>query len=239
MSTETSVLWEESLPGGSIWSHVFKRGTSLRITDTEGGANVSVLFYNADNFVERYNMPDTLKCQHTAHLTQGHCLYSDMGRVLASITHDDLGWHDPLAGFSNKAIVARQFGEGTYQALRNGWHTNAHDLILVELAKYGMNERDFTASVNLFSKVVVEDDGSFRYVEGHSPAGSTVELRSDMNTLMILCTCPHPLAPGGAWAPKPVGLTVKRVPLPSLHDPCRLSRPENGRGFTLTERYFL
>jgi hypothetical protein len=47
------------------------------------------------------------------------------------------------------------------------------------------------------------------------------------------------MAPGGAWAPKPVGLTVKRVPLPTLHDPCRLSRPENGRGFTLTERYFL
>ena len=239
MSTETSVLWEESLPGGSIWSHVFKRGTALRITDTEGGANVSVLFYNADNFVERYNMPDTLKCQHTAHLTVGHCLYSDMGRVMASITHDDLGWHDPLTGFSNKAIVERQFGAGSYQQLRNGWHTNAHDLILVELAKYGMNERDFAASVNLFSKVVVEEDGSFRYVEGHSPAGSTVELRSDMNTLMILCTCPHPMAPGGAWAPKPVGLTVKRVPLAGAEDPCRLSRPENGRGFTLTERYFL
>lgn len=239
MSTATSVLWEESLPGGSIWSHVFKRGTSLRVTDTLGGANVSVLLFNADNFVERYNMPDTLKCQHTAHLTQGHCLYSDMGRVLASITHDDLGWHDPLAGFSNKASVLRQYGEGTYQKLRNGWHTNAHDLIVVELAKYGMNERDLTASVNLFSKVVVEESGAFRYVPGHSSAGSTVELRSDMNTLMVLCTCPHPLAAGGKWEPKEVGLEIKQVPLATLHDPCRLHCPENGRGFTLTERYFL
>ena len=239
MTTDPSVLWEESLPGGSIWSHVFKRGTAVRLTDMMGGANVSVLFYNADNFVERYNMPDTLKCQHTAHLTTGHCLYSDMGRVLASITHDSIGWHDPLVGFSNRASVLAQFGEGGYQALRNAWHTNAHDLIAVELAKYGMNERDFTASVNLFSKVVVEGDGAFRYVPEHSAAGSTVELRSDMNTLMIFCTCPHPMAPGGEWAPKPVNLAIKRVPLPTADDACRVSRPENGRGFTLTERYFL
>ena len=239
MTTVPSVLWEESLPGGSIWSHLFKRGTAVRLTDMMGGANVSVLIYNADNFVERYNMPDTLKCQHTAHLTTGHCLYSDMGRVLASITHDSVGWHDPLVGFSNRARVLAQFGEGGYQALGNAWHTNAHDLIAVELAKYGMNERDFTASVNLFSKVVVEGDGAFRYVPGHSAAGSTVELRSDMNTLMIFCTCPHPMSPGDEWAPKPVNLAIKRVSLPEADDACRVSRPENGRGFTLTERYFL
>jgi len=211
----------------------------VRLTDTLGGANVSVLFYTADKFVERYNMPDTLKCQHTAHLTTGHCLYSDMGRVLASITHDSVGWHDPLAGFSNRASVLAQFGEGPYQTLRNGWHTNAYYYFAVELAKYGMNERDFTASVNLFSKVVVEEGGGFRYVPDHSPAGSTVELRSDMNTLMIFCTCPHPMAPGGEWDPKPVNLAIKRVALPAADDACRLSRPENGRGFTLTERYFL
>jgi len=29
------------------------------------------------------------------------------------------------------------------------------------------------------------------------------------------------------------------VPAPVRTDPCRLSRPENERGFTLTERYFL
>jgi hypothetical protein len=36
-----------------------------------------------------------------------------------------------------------------------------------------------------------------------------------------------------------VALTVRKVAGPAADDPCRLSRPENGRGFTLTERYFL
>jgi len=36
-------------------------------------------FLNWENPTERYNMPDTLKAQHTAHLTRGHVLYSDFG----------------------------------------------------------------------------------------------------------------------------------------------------------------
>ena len=47
-----------------MWSQVVGRGKTLRFTDLEGGANVSLLLYNADQLVERYNMPDTLKGQH-------------------------------------------------------------------------------------------------------------------------------------------------------------------------------
>ena len=37
------------------------------------------------NPLERYNAPDTLKCQQTFRLTAGHCLYSDMGRIFCSV----------------------------------------------------------------------------------------------------------------------------------------------------------
>jgi uncharacterized protein YcgI (DUF1989 family) len=72
-----------------------------------------------------------------------------------------------------------------------------------------------------------------------SKAGDFVELRSEMNTLVVLHACPHPMDAGTRWAPKPVHLAVKRVAAPGPEDPCRTSRPENGRGFLLTERYFL
>ena len=68
---ETSVLWEESIPGGATWSHVLKRGTALRLTDLHGGANAGAIFYNFECAAERYNMPDTLKAQHIARLTTG------------------------------------------------------------------------------------------------------------------------------------------------------------------------
>ena len=84
----TSILWDETLQPGASWSHVLKRGTVLRITDIQGGANVGALFYNFECPVERYNMADTLKAQHIARLTEGVVLYSDMGRILCSITVD-------------------------------------------------------------------------------------------------------------------------------------------------------
>ena len=90
------VLWEDLIPAGCHWSGVIRRGVTLRLTDLEGGANCAALFYNFEEKTERYNMPDTLKAQHTAFLTAGHVCYSDMGRVLCSITADTrrLARHD-------------------------------------------------------------------------------------------------------------------------------------------------
>ena len=67
------------IDGGKHWSLALAAGTSMTLVDVGGGANVGMIFYNPHNLLERYNMPDTLKCQHTFKLTRGHCLYSDMG----------------------------------------------------------------------------------------------------------------------------------------------------------------
>lgn len=237
--SDPSVLWEEIVQGGATWSHVLKRGTALRIVDPEGNANIGAIFYNFECPVERFNMPDTLKAQHVARLTKGFVLYSDMGRVLCSITDDTAGWHDPLGGCSNAALAAEKYGAANYQDCRNDYHKNARDSFLVELGKWGLGARDLIANVNFFSRVDVADDGGMSYHAGNSKPGDFVELRAEMNVLTILNTCQHPLDPNPRYAPKPVQLSIRRVPPAGPEDACRLSRPENGRGFTLTERYFL
>ena len=93
---DDEMMYEDRIEGGAHWSLVMRRGTVLRLTDLEGGANVGMLFYNPQEKLERYNAPDTLKGQHTFKLTRGHCLYSDMGRIFCSITADSLGWHDSV-----------------------------------------------------------------------------------------------------------------------------------------------
>jgi len=227
------------LPGSSTWSHVLKRGTALRIEALEDNCNVAAIFLNADNLSERLNLPDTLKAQHIARLTTGAVLYSDMGRILCSITDDTLGWHDPLGGCSDAALVEKKYGARSYQEARNGWHQNALDGFLIELAKYGLNSRDLMMNVNFFSKVEVQSDGGMLFIENHAKAGSAVELRGEMNTLVILNTCQHPMDPQTTHAQRPVKLMVKKVDAPGTDDVCRNFRPENARGFTLTERYFL
>lgn len=231
-------MFEEIVHPGATWSHVLKRGTALRITDTAGGANAGAIFYNWENPSERYNMPDTLKAQHISRLTRGNVLYSDMGRILCSVVADTAGWHDPLSGCSNAKLVEKKYGVARYQEHRNDCHKNALEGFLIELTKYGLSERDMAASVNFFSKVVVDNDGSMHFA-GTSNAGAYVELRAEMNVLVILNTCQHPLDPNPVYDPKPVTVEVRKVPAPALDDPCRTSRPENERGFVLTERYFM
>jgi urea carboxylase-associated protein 2 len=234
-----TLLFEDRIQPGATWSHVLKRGTALRITDVEGGVNVGALFYNAQNPTERYNMPDTLKAQHTAHLTAGDVLFSDMGRILCSIVDDTVGWHDPLSGCSDAQLVEEKYGEARYQEHRNGFFRNAQDEFLIELAKHGLSARDVTAPVNFFSKVVVNEYGDMRFVTGHSTPGMSIELRAEMNVLIILNTCQHPLDPNPAYAPRPVALAVRAAAPVAADDQCRISRPENARGFMLTERYAL
>src|SRR5438132_707998 len=150
-----TVLFEDVIQPGATWSHVLKRGTAIRMTDIEGGANAGAIFYNWESPTERYNMPDTLKAQHIAHLTRGHVLYSDMGRILCSITEDTAGWHDPLGGCSNAKSVACKYGEAPYQKVRTKFHRNGRDSFLVELEKSGMGPRDATPNVNFLSRVTV------------------------------------------------------------------------------------
>jgi uncharacterized protein len=235
----SEILFEEVVQPGATWSHIVKRGTALRITDVGGGANVGAIFYNAENPTERYNMPDTLKAQHIARLTAGFVLYSDMGRILFSITEDTAGWHDPIAGCSNAAMVEKRYGRADYQSCRNNYHKNARDSFLVELGKYGLDARDLIPNLNFFGKVIADGSGALQFHHSSTAPGAFVELRAEMNVLTILNTCQHPLDPNPRYEPKAVHLSIRRVPAAGADDSCRVSRPENGRGFTLTERYFL
>ena len=221
-----------------MWSRVLKRGQVLRLVDLEGGASVAALLYNARQPLERYNMPDTLKAQHVARLTRGYVLYSDMGRILGSIVEDTCGWHDTISGHADAGWTEKRFGRGSYQALRNDWYRNTHDNFLVELGKHGLGKRDIVPNVNFFVKVQADLEGKMTYVAGNSKPGAMVALRADSEVLAVLSNTPHPLDPSTSYASKPVALTVERGELAGPDDECRNKRPENARGFQLTEDYY-
>lgn len=230
------MTYHTKLLAGSHWSLLMRRGTALTLTDIAGGVNAAVLFYNPENLLERYNAPDTLKCQHTFRLTAGHCLYSDMGRIFCGIERDSFGWHETVCGTSNAAQIAEQFGSLNYQQARNERHQNGYDSFLIELAKYGLGKRDMAANVNFFAKVSASDEGDLT-LEQQGEAGATVTLRFAMDTLVIVHTCPHPLSDSSEYPRQALGieLDAQRLPLPEI---C-LQREENRRGLHNNQLYTL
>lgn len=228
---QAEVLYEDTLPGGTHWSMLVRKGTTLRFIDQQGGANLALLMYNPIEKLERYNAPDTLKCQHTFKLTKGHCLYSDMGHIFCSIIDDSLDWHDTVGGNLSNALMEKKWGVKNYQDNRNDWNISGDHAFMVELAKYGLSKRDMAANLNLFSKVAPDDEGNLSFVEHHSKAGDFIDLRFEMDTLLIMHTCPHPMNPASDYPKQPVTYQLRQSTPITEDDECMNSCAENQRGF--------
>ncbi len=222
-------LFSKTLTHAGMWSGVLSRGKRLRLTDRTGGANVGMLLYHAHERQERYNMPDTLKGQHIFFLRAPYCLHSDMGRLLASITSDTVGWHDTVCGHSDADLVLTKYGENNFQQSRNDWHRNARDCFLIELAKWGLGKKDIIPNLNLFSKVTADDEGRLTFSSGNSNPHDHIELRFELDTLVVLNTCQHPLDPDPVYHSREVLLEVFPGDPPTPEDPSLTVRPENLR----------
>lgn len=234
---DQKMIWDERLPGGHHWSGRLPKGAVLQITSLGAHANLSLYLVNAAEKLERFNMPDSLKAQHTAFLSQGHVLYSDMGRVMASIVHDDHGWNDVLCGPSTSEQIEQYYGLQTFQDARNEMYQNGLDSLLVEMTKYGLAQQDLTATLNLFSKVVPDLAGELSYVQ-HDNTQQSIELRFEMDCLVFLSNSPHALDTSQSYQPADIELKLFKAFALAEHDVCRDSCPQNQRGFQNNARYY-
>jgi urea carboxylase-associated protein 2 len=233
-----AIIWEKVLRPGEKWSGPVGKGKLIQFTALETGANVALLLYNLRDLTERYNMPDTLKAQHTAMLTKGNVLMSDNGRVLASIIEDSLGWHDTISGVTTREITDAKYGKTTYQELRNDWLRSGYENITVELVRNGLEARDLVPGVNLFSKVQCDEKGDMHYVRAHCRANDTVTLRTEMDLLLVLSNTPNPLDPRREYPSVPVRIEVLPAEPVTENDYCYNFRDEIRRAFINTWDYY-
>ncbi|MCU4413916.1 DUF1989 domain-containing protein [Acinetobacter sp. WU_MDCI_Axc73] len=234
---DNQMLWDERLPGGHHWSGRLQKGTVLQVTSLGANANLSLYLVNAVEKLERFNMPDSLKAQHSAFLSLGHVLYSDLGRVMASIVRDDHGWNDVLCGPSTAEQMEQHYGIQTFQDARNQMYQNGLDSLLVEMTKFGLAQQDLTATLNLFSKVAPNQAGELSYI----PADNTqqvIELRLEMDCLVFLSNTPHGLDASHTYQPADLELKLFKARPLAEQDICRDSCPQNQRGFQNNARYF-
>lgn len=218
----------EVLAGG--WGHALpvKRGETLRIVNRHGTSGVSVIMFNSADMSERLNAGDTMKVQWNARLTRGAGLFSDMGRVLASITDDTYGRHDALTGGSTPGSNEERYGDATLRSTRGNF--------VLLASKHGLDKRDIPPCVTFFAPVGVDALGRFRWEGEGAKAGDYVDLRAELDILVFVSNAPHPYAPG-AYAPKEIDLLVWKSPPPTSDDFCRTASEEAIRGFENNARY--
>ncbi|MTT32214.1 DUF1989 domain-containing protein [Terrilactibacillus sp. BCM23-1] len=230
-------VWSKTIPAGGKWSGRIGRGKLVTFTALEEGANVSLLLYNAQDLTERYNMPDTLKAQHTAHLTKGNILMSDNGRAFASIVDDTLGWHDTISSYTTRKLTDEKYGKSSYQESRNEWLRSGEENFAMELLRNGLTKRDLVPNVNLFSRVFCDEEGNMHFDPTHCKKGATVTLRTEMDLLFILSNTPNTLDPKTTYPSVPIQIDVQEAEPVRADDDCLNYRPENKRAFENTWEY--
>jgi hypothetical protein len=222
------VVVEETIPAFWYWTHKIARGNTLRIVNDSATPGVSVLIWNAADPSERYNPADTVKVQWTARLTRRKVLLSDMGRVLASLTADTCGMHDSIAGGSTPESNIRKYGAEA--RLRN-----TRENFILAAGKHGLGPRDVGPCTTFFAPVVTDGAGRLVWRDGVLNAGDYVDLRTEMDVIVALSNCPHPLSPANQAGARDVRAIVWRSPPADANDLCRTGSSEAVRAFENTD----
>ena len=199
-----AAVFRQVVPAGEPFMRRVARGQVLRILDLEGNQAVDTLFYNADDTEERYDANNTIRGQNNIYLTAGTTLLSNEGNPMLTITADTCGRHDTLGG-----ACSAESNTVRYALEKRHMHA-CRDSFLLALAEYdhGMSKRDLPSNINFFMNVPVTPDGRLTFEDGISAPGRYVEMRAEMDVLVLISNCPQLNNPCNAYNPTPVEVLV-------------------------------
>jgi urea carboxylase-associated protein 1 len=198
----TAVIHDVIVAARAPWSHVVRRGETLRIVDLEGNQAVDFLVYSLADDAERYSAQDTIAAQGNIFLRAGSVLRSNEGAAMMTLTGTSVAYHDTIGGACSCES----------NTLRYGHHTKAQhacvDNFLLANAPYGRTKRDLVPNVNWFMNVPVEADGALGIVDGISAPGLHLDLRAEMDVVVVVSNCPQINNPCNGFNPTPVRMII-------------------------------
>jgi urea carboxylase-associated protein 1 len=204
MREAARAVLDHVIPAGEPWVGTVSRGQTFRIVDLEGNQAVDTLFFNAANSEERYSAVDTIRAQGRLYLTTGTQLISNDGNVMLTITADTCGRHDTLGGACSAESNTVRY------ALEKRHMHSCRDNFLMALTRagIGLTKRDLPSNINFFMNVPVTPAGDLTFADGISAAGRYVEMRADMDVIVLISNCPQLNNPCNAYNPTPVRVMV-------------------------------
>jgi len=197
-----TVVHDAIVPARAPWLHHVAAGQTLRIVDLEGNQAVDFLLYAAEDDAERYSAQDTVAAQGNLFLREGTVLRSNEGRPMMTITATTVEYHDTIGGACSCESNTLRYGHHT-----KAEHACVENFLEANLLE-GRGKRDIVSNINFFMNVPVEPDGSLGIVDGISAPGLTVDLRAEMDVIVVVSNCPQINNPCNGFNPTPVRMIV-------------------------------
>lgn len=203
-----NAIFSAIVGAGDYFVREIRQGQYFRIVDLEGNQAADVLFYNAHDYSDRYSAQDTIREQNNIYLTTGSRLISTGRNTLLTIVADTCGRHDTLGGAcsteSNQVRYSldKKFMHACRQSFIKGAMTWS------EQTGHVLEKRDLAANINFFMNVPVTSSGKLKFDDGVSDAGKYVELRAEMDVLVLISNCPQLNNPCNAYNPTPLQVLI-------------------------------
>jgi uncharacterized protein len=195
---------DEIVAAGEPWMGAVEKGQILRIVDLEGNQAVDTLFFNLHDVEERYSAADTIRAQARIYLSTGTQLRSNLDSTMLTITEDTCGRHDTLGG-----ACSAESNTVRYALEKRHMHT-CRDNFLLALAAYDqkLTKRDLPPNINFFMNVPVTPKGGLEFADGISAPGRYVQMRANMDVLVLISNCPQLNNPCNAYNPTPIQIMI-------------------------------
>jgi urea carboxylase-associated protein 1 len=197
-----TIVHDTIVPARAPWLHHVAAGQTLRIVDLEGNQAVDFLLYAAEDDAERYSAQDTVAAQENLFLRKGTVLRSNEGRPMMTIVATTVEYHDTIGGACSCESNTLRYGHHT-----KAEHACVENFLEANLLE-GRGKRDIVSNINFFMNVPVEPDGSLGIVDGISAPGLSVDLRAEMDVIVVVSNCPQINNPCNGFNPTPVRMIV-------------------------------
>jgi uncharacterized protein YcgI (DUF1989 family) len=179
-----------------------KKGQSIRIINTHGTQVCDTWAFNTEDLSEFLSWEHARAFIDRITPKVGDPLVSNRRRPILTLVADTSpGVHDTLMAacdihrYKNLGIEA--------------YHDNCADNLRMALIAIGLRAREVPQPLNLWMNIPVRLDGSIEWLPTVSKPGDSVELRAEMDCLVVMSSCPQDIVPINSNRPVEVHFEVR------------------------------
>jgi urea carboxylase-associated protein 1 len=195
---------DEVVPAKGVTAFEVSKGQVVRVEDIEGQQAVDLICYNLHDLAEKFWAAHTAKLNGTIYITTGHILYSDMANPMMTVIEDTVGTNDIICGSCSHALDVLRYGEE--KASPKG----CMDLFEDGIRPWGLERKDVPMCFNIFLDYPVEEGGKVatNLKDAVSKPGDHIDLRAEMDLLVVVTACPQENNPCCGWHSTPIRVAV-------------------------------
>lgn len=178
-----------------------KAGEVIKIVNTHGTQVCDTWLFNSEDLSEFLSMEHARAHCNSIIPKAGDELFSNRRRSIGTLLTDTSpGIHDTLMAacdlhrYTNLGVV--------------GYHDSCADNMRLALAAIGLRSHEVPQPFNLWMNIPVKPDYSVEWLPPVSKAGDYVEIRAEMDVVVVMSACPQDIVPINDLNPVEVTFSV-------------------------------